>query len=79
MAIFSANQPFTFTGKDGVPRLFTPGVLISDNDPDFKGHEIFFEPVEVAAERPVKRAAGGVEDATAEPNTKRSVRRPRGR
>jgi hypothetical protein len=46
-----------------------------DDDPDYKGKEQFFEPVEVTAERPVKNASGrgGVEDATAEPNEKRSI------
>jgi hypothetical protein len=75
MAIFSANQPFTFTGKNGVPRVITPGVLMSDDDPDYKGKEQFFEPIEVAAARPALSASGrgGVEDASAEPNTKRSV------
>jgi hypothetical protein len=46
-----------------------------DDDPDYKGKEQFFEPVDVTADRPAKNAAGlgGVEDASAEPNTKRSV------
>jgi hypothetical protein len=72
MALFSANQAFTFTGKNGVPRPFTKGVLMDDSDPDFKGRESLFEPVEVAAGRPAKQASG-VEEATAEPNTKRSI------
>jgi hypothetical protein len=79
MTVFRAIEAFTFTGKNGVPRVFTPGVLMSDDDPDYKGKEQLFEPVEVAAARPGMQAAGvGVEDASAQPNTKRSVR-PRGR
>jgi hypothetical protein len=75
MTLYSANQAFTFTGKDGVPRPFNKGVLMDDSDPDFKGRESLFEPVEVAAARPAKQASGlgGVEEATAEPNAKRSV------
>jgi len=76
MALFSANQSFTFTGKNGVPRSIGAGELMSDSDPDYKGKEQFFEPVEVTAERPAKNAAGlggEVEEATAEPNTKRSL------
>jgi hypothetical protein len=79
MAIFSANQPFTFTSKNGVPRMFRPGMLMSDDDPDFKGKEAFFEPVETAAARPALRAAGITEDTSAEPNAKRRMGRPRGR
>jgi hypothetical protein len=70
--IYRAKEAFTFNGKNGVPRVFTAGVLISSDDPDYKGKEHLFEPVEVAAARPVARASG-VEDASAEPNVKRSV------
>lgn len=74
MALFAANQAFCFDGPDGVPRVFTKGVLIDDNDPAYKGRENLFEPVEVLAERPLHQAAGrGVEDASSEPNAKRSV------
>jgi hypothetical protein len=89
MTVFRAIAPFAFVGKNGVPRVVTPGVLMSDDDPDFKGKESFFESVEVAAARPGKQASGmtgphfpeqewidtlpNMEDATAEPNTKRSV------
>lgn len=72
MTVFRAKEPFAFDGKDGVPRVITAGSLMSDADPDFKGKEQLFEPVEVAAERVVK-ARTGVEEATSEPNTKRSV------
>lgn len=79
MAIFAANQPFTFDGKNG-PRVFTKGVLISDNDPDYKGRESLFEPVEVAAERPAKQAAGeGVEDASMQPTAARRSSFARGK
>jgi hypothetical protein len=79
MAIFSANQSFCFDSKDGVPRTFRKGTLISDNDPDYKGREALFEPVEDAAARPGLRAAGVTEDASAEPNARRSIGRPRRR
>jgi hypothetical protein len=72
MALYSANQAFAFTDKKGVPRVITHGQLMSDSDPDFKGKEALFESVEVAAERPAKQASG-MEDASAEPNAKRSI------
>jgi hypothetical protein len=71
MAVSRAIESFAFTGKDSVPRVITPGMLMAVDDPDFKGKEQFFESVEVAAARPRKQASGVVEDA--------SVRRPRGR
>jgi hypothetical protein len=75
-----AIEAFAFTGNDGVPRVVTPGVLMSTDDPDYEGEESLFESVEVAAARPALRASGVMEDASAEPNTKRSVqRRPRRR
>ena len=77
--VFRAVEAFAFHGKNGVPRVITPGTLMVDDDPDFKGKEQFFETVEDAAARPGLRAAGVVEDAEARPNTKRSVGRPRGR
>jgi hypothetical protein len=78
MAVFRAIESFAFTGHDGVPRSIRPGTLMSDDDPDYKGKESLFEPVEVAAARPAQQASG-VEDATAQTDTKRSVARPRRR
>jgi hypothetical protein len=75
MTVFRAIEAHAFTGKDGVPRVITVGTLMDDRDPDFK--RPFFEPVEVAAARPALRAAGITEDATAEPNSRRSLGRPR--
>lgn len=77
MAIFVANQPFTFDGPDGVPRMFTKGDLIDDTDAGYKGREALFEPVQVAVERPAKQAAGESVEAPAQPDTGR--RFPRGR
>jgi hypothetical protein len=74
-----AIEAFAFTNHTGCPRVITPGVLMSTDDPDYKGKESLFEPVEVAAARPGLRAAGIVEDTSAEPNAKRSVGRPRRR
>ena len=85
--IYRATQAFAFTGKDGVPRVIRPGDLMSDADSDFKGKELLFEKVEVAAQRAVDRPKGKVEDAsakltgkveeaTAEPNAKRSLTHP---
>lgn len=76
MAVYRAREAFAFTDKQGVPRVVTAGHLMSDDDPNFKGKEKLFEPVEVAAAR-----AAGVEEATAEPGALRSIipaRRARG-
>jgi hypothetical protein len=74
MAVYRAKESFAYDDKDGVPRIVTPGMLLSDNDPGFKGRESLFEPVEehVVAET-ARRRGKSVEDATAEPNTRRSV------
>jgi hypothetical protein len=61
MAVFRAVEPFAFTGHDGLPRVVTPGFLMADDDPDYRGKESLFEPVEVAAARPGKQAAGDSE------------------
>jgi hypothetical protein len=90
-----AIEAFAFTDHTGVPRVITVGALMSTDDPDYKGKEQLFEPVEVAAARSAKQASGEsqphfpdqewidnlpkVEDASAQPNTKRSVTRPRRR
>jgi hypothetical protein len=74
MSVFPRIQPFAFTDHTGCPRVVHVGELMADSDKDFKGRESMFEPVETAAARPALRAAGVMEDATAEPNTKRSVR-----
>jgi hypothetical protein len=55
--IYRAREAFAFTGKNGVPRVITPGSLISADDPDYKGREHFFEPVEVAATRATETAS----------------------
>jgi hypothetical protein len=51
---------------------------VDGRDPDYRGREHLFEPVELAADRPGLRASG-VEDASAEPNARRSLGRLRGR
>jgi hypothetical protein len=56
-----AIEAFAFTGKDGVPRVVTPGFLMSTDDVDYKGKESLFESVEVAAARPGVQAAGDSE------------------
>jgi hypothetical protein len=78
VAKYRAIKSFEFTGKNGVSRVILKGTLIDGRDPNFKGKEQFFEPVELAADRPGLRRSA-VEDATAEPNARRSLGRPRGR
>lgn len=70
--VYRARSAFAFTDKQGVPRVITVGHLMSSDDPNFKGKEKLFEPVETAAAR-----AAGVEDATAEPGALRSLSTPR--
>lgn len=74
MAVYRAKQGFAYDDTDGVPRIIVPGTLVSDADPGFKGREDLFEPVEehVVAES-ARRRGKAVEDASAEPNVRRSV------
>lgn len=75
--VYRAREPFAYTDKQGVPRSVAAGDLMSSDNPDFKGKEKLFEPVETAA----ARSAGVVEEATAEPGALRSIttsRRSRG-
>lgn len=74
MAVYRAKEGFSYDDKDGVPRIVVPGTLLSDTDPGFKGREGLFEPVEahVVAET-ARRRGKSVEDASAEPNARRSV------
>lgn len=67
MAIMRVREPFVAVVA-GVPRAYTAGQLIDDADPVFKGRERLFE--DVAA------SVRNVEQATAAPGEKRSVRRP---
>jgi hypothetical protein len=66
MAIYAAKEAFTFD-QNGVPRFFSPGTLVSDDDPGYKGREHLFEPVEVRA--------AATETATSAPGETRA-RRP---
>lgn len=74
MAMFRATESFTFTGRNGAARTILKGTLMDGRDPDLKGREHLFE---LAADRPGLRGSA-VEDATAEPNARRSLGRPRG-
>lgn len=65
-AAFAANA-------GGVPRVLRPGTLVPDDDPVIKGREHLFEDVEAYMDR----RAPQVEDATAEPGTRRSLTHPR--
>lgn len=71
MAIVRATQPFAFTDTAGVPRVVRAGDLYDETDPNVKGRENLFEPVETAA----SRTAAVVETATAAPGEKRSLSR----
>lgn len=68
MTTYRAKEPFAFTDVNGVPRSVVPGDLFDGDDPNLKGKLGLFEPVEAAAKR-----AAGVEDASAEPGSLRSV------
>lgn len=57
--VFRAVEAFAFTSKSGVPRVITPGALISSDDPDYKGREHLFEPVALAANRAMETASAG--------------------
>lgn len=78
MAVFRAKEPFALPGPIG--RVVPAGEVMSDTDPDFKGREHLFEPVEASIATAKARLAGKEvltgptsETASAEPNAKRSV------
>lgn len=70
MAVYRAVK--SFTGRDG--RVIRRGDLVDDRGPEYRGREHFFE----LAARPGRRASA-VEEATAEPNARRTLGCPRGR
>lgn len=72
MATLRAKEPFSFNDINGVPRNVSAGDLFDSADRNVKGREHLFEAVEVDVDRR-RKATGGVEDATAEPGTKRSL------
>jgi hypothetical protein len=74
MAVFRAKESFALTDRNGVRRVVSAGTLMDGRDPALKGREHLFE---LAADRPGLRRSA-VEDATAEPNSRRSLGRPRG-
>ena len=61
---------------DGVPRMYTAGMLVDASDPAVKGREALFEDVETHMADKAARQAPRVEQATAEPGERRSVARP---
>jgi hypothetical protein len=74
MAILRCTEAFAYT-LNGSPDVVRPGDLRDDKDPAVKGHEQWFEPVEVTAARAT--AAPVVEQATAAPGEARAVSKPR--
>ena len=58
---------------DGVPRMYTVGMLVDASDPVIKGREGLFEDVDTHMADKAARQAPRVEQATAEPGEKRSV------
>lgn len=67
-----ATEAFTFTSRTtGLPRVVTPGALFDASDPDLKGKEHLFEPVENHVERMQATRARAVETASAAPGEKR--------
>ena len=76
MAVLRCTEAFAYSGPQGVPQVCTPGMLVDDKDPAVKGHEHWFEPVEVTAARVTNSGSAAlVEQATAEPGEKRSTKR----
>lgn len=72
MATLRAREPFSYNDINGVPRNVSAGDLFDSADRNVKGRELLFEAVEVDIDRR-RKAAAGVEDATAEPGERRSV------
>ena len=62
----------------GTPRVVTEGTLVEDGDPILRGREHLFETVEtfMSDRAPQSTEKAPVEQATAEPGEKRTVRKP---
>lgn len=76
MAIKRCKEPFALT-VDGVIRVISAGAIVSTDDPAYtKSTAAHFEDVDVyVADQTTKRQqASGVEQATAAPGEKRSVK-----
>lgn len=73
---YRAREAFSLTSKSGLPRVITPGTLISSDDPDYKGREHLFEPVEVSV---AHSAAARTETTSAAPGQLRSLGRKTGK
>lgn len=76
MAIKRCKEPFALT-VDGVIRVISAGAIVSTEDPAYtKSTAAHFEDVDVyVADQTTKRQqASGVEQATAVPGEKRSVK-----
>lgn len=80
MATHAARESFSFTSTDGMPRFFGTGDLCDDTDPDFRGREHLFQPVEEAAATAHNRRGGrgvrAMETATAAPGEVRQTTHP---
>lgn len=73
MAVLRSKEAFT-AWSGGAPRVITVGQLVDDSDPIIKGREHLFETTEAHVAQQRERRAE-VEQATAAPGEKRSVRR----
>lgn len=72
MAILRVREAFSVLG-DPNGRVYTPGELVSADDPHVKGREHMFETVEDhVATRAASSPTGAVETATAAPGQRRS-------
>lgn len=69
--VLRATQAFAADDSRGIPRVFTPGALVKDDDPIVKGREHLFESVEATVEK-----SSSVERATAAPGEKRTLTTP---
>lgn len=80
MATQVAREGFAFTSRDGMPRVFSPGDLCDDQDPDYRGREHLFQPAEEATIMATSRRGSSptraTETATAAPGEQRARTRP---
>jgi hypothetical protein len=66
--IYRVREAFHYTDAKGVPQFAHTDLLVSGDDPIVAKWPLFVEPVEVAVAR-----AAGIEDASADPGSLRSV------
>lgn len=74
-AVFRCTEPFAYDTKDGIQRVLRPGDIVVEGDDVLEKRAHLFEQIGGPDEAPAPRPT--VEDASADPGTKRTRSRAR--